>query len=193
MKTTKQTITLTPPIDGVQYEIWKDIEGYNGLYQVSNLGRIKSFHKVTERIKSLVPDKDGYSTVCLCLKGIYRQTKVHRLVAIYFISNPENKPQVNHKNGIKTDNKVENLEWNTQSENSKHAYRTGLSSESLKRNRVAYIREQNGNAILNSLQVSEIRSKYKKYVYSARKLALEYNVSKSCITHIINNTSWKQL
>jgi len=120
-------------------EIWKDIEGYEGLYRVSNLGRIKSLpfeylcghHKTQlmlnqEKIKKLVKSRYGYLLVGLNKNGVCNKTSVHRIVAINFLENPENKKEVNHKNGIKADNRVENLEWNTPSENSKHAFRIGL-------------------------------------------------------------------
>jgi len=105
-------------------EIWKDIKGYKGLYQVSNLGKIKSI----KRNVILIPAKNhkGYLIVSLTKNNDKKTFSLHRLVAETFISNTENKPQVNHINCIKTDNRVCNLEWNTQSENQKHAFANGL-------------------------------------------------------------------
>lgn len=107
-------------------EIWKDIKGYEGLYQVSNLGRVKSLgnggsHKV-ERIKDLQNDTKGYKITRLSKNGVQKTLKVHRLVGEAFIPNPLNLSQINHKNEDKTDNRVENLEFCTNSYN--HDYGT---------------------------------------------------------------------
>lgn len=104
-------------------EIWKHIPDYEGLYQVSNYGRIKSLDKYVNgrnskrllkgKILSLPKEKDGYLVVNLYKNNKGKQFRVHRLVAEVFIPNPNNFPEVNHKNEDKTDNKIENLEWCT--------------------------------------------------------------------------------
>lgn len=117
-------------------EVWKDIVGYEGLYQVSNLGRVKSlkrnkannYGKVPERVlKQQINKKSGgYSQASLCKEGKYKVFFIHRLVARAFIHNPDNKPVVNHKDGNKHNNCVGNLEWCTQKENVLHSFVTGL-------------------------------------------------------------------
>lgn len=100
-------------------EEWRDIAGYEGLYKVSNLGRVKSLgngnsnnsNNCKERILKAGKNSRGYLQVHLCKNGKYKTYKIHRLVAIVFIPNPNNLPQVNHKDENKENNYVENLEW----------------------------------------------------------------------------------
>lgn len=107
-------------------EVWKNISGYAGMYQVSTLGSIKSFARTKPRILKPGTGSHGYSFVILCINNVKNNHLIHRLVAEAFIPNLENKEFVNHKNGIKTDNRVENLEWCTREENERHAWATGL-------------------------------------------------------------------
>ena len=115
-------------------EIWKDIQGYENLYQVSNLGRIKSLDRKVKvgiknndivlhkgKILKLNQKRNGYLSVDLSKEGIVKTISVHRLVAIAFIPNVDNKMQVNHINAKKYDNRVENLEWCSYEENKEHA------------------------------------------------------------------------
>lgn len=114
-----------------EIESWKDIEGFKGRYSVSNLGRVRSNFRIkgprnTIKTNTIILKQgisnSGYSRVNLHSDGKQRCYSVHRLVAKAFIPNPEAKPQTNHKNGIKTDNRLENLEWATRSENQRHRY-----------------------------------------------------------------------
>ena len=108
-------------------EIWRPIKEFEGCYEISNLGRIKSLERidkmnrvVKEKIRKYKINRNGYCQVCLNKNGIKNYFYVHRLVAKTFIPNFKNKSQVNHKNFDKEDNRVENLEWVTCTENNKH-------------------------------------------------------------------------
>lgn len=116
-------------------EIWKDVVGYEGLYQVSNLGRIKRLPSIVKNryIKGglLNPRKHnyGYLSVYLCKNGVCEQWLLHRIVAIAFIPNPKNLPQINHKDSNRRNNFASNLEWVTRSQNIKHAYDNRLNKK----------------------------------------------------------------
>lgn len=107
-------------------EEWRPVKGYEGLYEVSNMGRVKSLHYGKSRILKQITNTNGYMAVDLHKDGTRSPKRVHRLVATAFIPNPHNKPEVNHKDGNKKNNTVDNLEWCTSSYNTKHAYRNGL-------------------------------------------------------------------
>lgn len=109
-----------------QDEVWKDVVGYEGLYRISNRGTVCRLYK-NGKVNFMTPRiLNGYWRVKLCNGNTQKEYFLHRLIAQAFIPNPENKPEINHINGIKTDNRIENLEWVTRSENAIHATKTGL-------------------------------------------------------------------
>ena len=123
-------------------EIWRDVVNYEGLYQVSNFGRIKSFHKNNAKIITPKPDNHGYLRVVLCKNYKKKNRMVHVLVAQAFILNPEGKKQVNHIDGNKKNNRVENLEWLTPSENIAHAFDMGLRKSGCEHHMAKFTAEQ---------------------------------------------------
>ena len=147
-------------------EIFKDIEGYEGLYQISNFGNVRSFRNRKERILKPGLDHKGYNYVSLCVNSKRKNFKVHRLVGKSFIPNPNNNPQINHKNGIKIDNHTLNLEWVTQSENMLHAQKNGFKP----------VGSNAPHAKLIEAQVIDIRNEYKNGVI-ANHLAKKYKVN----------------
>jgi hypothetical protein len=178
-----------------QEEIWKEIPQCKGYYWVSNLGNVKSIDRIIEREyhgnvfmkgKNLKPmiNRKGYGLVDLKTINGRKCVVIHRLVALAFIPNPENKPQVNHINGIKTDNRVENLEWCTNSENQIHAYKNNLS-----RPRRGI---ENGSSKLTNELVLYIRSEKCKNK-KLKEISKELNISTTTISDIKNNKIWKHI
>lgn len=180
-------------------EIWKDIVGYEGFYQVSNLGRVKSLDRTFERkdgkpyfqkgcIIKLKANIHGYKQVNLYRIGKRKTITIHRLVATTFINNEYGKPEINHKNGIKTDNMVYNLEWVTRKENVVHAHNNDL----------AHIRkgEDVNFSKLNKKQIYEIRELYDnrlKNNTSVKEIANMYNITKGYVYMIGKRYYWKHL
>ena len=161
-----------PDLEG---EIWKPYVG-DKRYMVSNIGRVRGIF-----CKLLIPKehRQGY----LCLRIGNKHCLVHRLVAETFIPNPDGKATVNHINGNKADNRVENLEWATQSENNKHAHITGL----CKFTRKQWENLTKGRKITKH-QVRQIKNKYNNGA-SQSELAEEFHISRAQVCRIVNNKS----
>lgn len=113
-------------------ELWVDINGYDGDYQISNFGRVKSKKGYNEKILTNGIDGRGYSFVVLCKNGITKMYRIHRLVGIYFIPNPHNYPCINHKDENKINNHISNLEWCTYKYNANYGTKISRIKKSLK-------------------------------------------------------------
>ena len=173
-------------------EIYKDVIGHEGFYKVSDLGNVKSLSRVVdytrsvsvrpERILKKTTGKIGYEYVTFSVNKIRITKKIHRLVAEAFLPNLDNKPQVNHINGIKTDNLLSNLEWNTAKENIKHCYKIGL-KKGIRGNKSHLSK-------LDYDQVCLIRVEYAKGFLSQQAIAVKYSISRSQVNRIVNNKNW---
>ena len=172
----------------IMEEIWKDVKDYEGYYRISNCGNVKSI-KFTNRygtfsrnfLLNLNITAYGYHAVMLCKNRNNKFIGVHRLVAIAFIPNPENKPCVNHRDFNRTNNNIENLEWVTHRENIVYSISHG---------RRDHLKLENStNCKLSLNDVIHIRSLSGKL--TKRKIAKMYNVCDSNIWRIIHNKTWK--
>jgi hypothetical protein len=174
-----------------EIEIWKDIPNYEGYYKVSNLGRVKRInsitsHNHTRKERVLNQSNDNYRSVSLCKNNIKINFLVHRLVALTFLDKLNNKNFVNHKDGNKHNNNVENLEWCTRKENGEHASKYGL------------VKDQygikNGMNVLSEEEVRDIKLKIKSGI-SAYKVHKYYysHVHQQTIYHIKQEKIWSQI
>lgn len=163
--------------------IWKDVVGYEGLYKVSNTGLIlglKSNTYLKPRNSNL-----GYPRICLYKNRKKHYLSIHRLVAIAFLSNLNNYPEVNHKDGNKENNKVENLEWTTSSENIKHAFKLKL--------RIPLKGEDCPNSKLTEKQVKEIYSLAHNSNLTQKQIGQKYNIRQTTVLKIKKKQRWKHI
>lgn len=167
-------------------EVWKNIKGFEQYYQVSNLGKVRRIEnpKYKSRKNYIIcqqTDKNGYVSVLLSVDGFHKKLLVHRLVAQAFIPNPNNKPIVDHLDFDKLNNKKDNLDWVTQSENCQRAIKAGR----LPNNKG----EKHGMSKLTEKQVIEI----KKSNLSGYQLAKDYNISTQTIYDIRRGKRWRHI
>lgn len=164
----------------MENEIWKPIQGFDS-YLVSNIGRVM---RLGGKVHAMNKSSDGYIRATFRTSRTQCTTKkVHRLVAIAFIPNPNNYPSVNHIDGNKENNAVWNLEWCTHKMNMKHAADTGLTARGVKCNK----------SKLTESQIHAIRQIYDAGLSSQRSLAAKYKVAKNAIKMIVNRKSWKHI
>lgn len=171
-------------------EVWKAIDGYEGLYQVSNLGRVRSLDRIKNnhfykgKVLKELKDRDGYSIVNLYGCKISKTHKVHRLVALAFVANPKNLHQVNHIDENKGNNAASNLEWCTPWYNLTYGSRRG-----------SMVGIRNIKAKLTESDVQEIRRTYKKgdLTFGQSALGKKYGISHTQIGNIVRGESWKSL
>jgi hypothetical protein len=166
-------------------EVWKDIKDFEGLYQVSNLGnvkRLKSKRVLSERLIGRSIDRYGYVKRVLSKNGKNFCFTEHRLVGMTFIENPEDKSTINHINGIKEDNRLENLEWNTNLENKQHAINSGLTNlKGIRHPKCKLTEEQ----VLEIIKIG--------FSQTRTSLSKKYGISRTNVLGIIRGKFWKHI
>ncbi|MBR1807189.1 MAG: NUMOD4 motif-containing HNH endonuclease [Selenomonadaceae bacterium] len=169
-------------------EQWRDVVGYEGLYQVSNRNRMKSFRYGVEKLHLTYPNKDGYLKVGMTKDGKKKSFIFHVLVAQAFVPNPDGKPEVNHIDGNKQNNRPENLEWVTHHENMKHAWRNGL-YEKVRGKRSPRAK------ITNDDDIRYIRRVYTPGhpEFGAKPLAKKFGLSTTAMQGIIHRITYKDV
>ena len=172
-------------LENLLHEEWCDVSGYEGLYQVSNFGRVKSFCKGKVKIRKLVTLSSGYQQISLDKDGKRKCKNVHELVAKAFLTNPENKPIIDHYDRNTANNCIWNLSWVTNSENQRRAVELGSKKCGCDNPRSNFTPEQ----------VREIRRLYVRgsHEFSSVALAKKFGVAISTIKRIVNGKSYKNV
>lgn len=154
-------------------EEWRDVLGFEELYQVSNLGHVRTVKRGEATVMAQEEQRNGYLSVHLRNKGIERRASVHRLVAEAFIPNPDGLRDVNHKNGVKTDNRLENLEWMSHSDNMKHQYQV------LRTGRYGHLYEEPKPLIKNAGMREVLRLWAKVNLIPSNATTIEYHLAET--------------
>jgi hypothetical protein len=178
-------MAVKPKINMQIEETVKDIKGYEGMYAISESGIVysikrkgKGFHNTGRVLKPYV-NIGGYYMVSLYNNHKKKNYFIHRLIAEHFIDNPSNKPFINHKNGVRTDNRIYNLEWATMAENNAHAY--------------SELKKVAAFSKLSKDQVYDIRELKLVFGYSNKYIAETFGVSKQTINRIVNQSTWRHI
>lgn len=187
-------------------EIWKDIKGFEGYYQISNLGRIRSLDRIiemkngkTRKVKGKILKQStsvhGYKVVCFRRNGKKENFRVHRLIGEAFIDNQDNKPFINHIDGDKSNNDISNLEWCTAKENANHAYEFGLKEASNPNKNGLKQGSKHHNSKLTEKEVKFMRENSRKNGGSFKnaELAKLFGITKANVSHIVNGKGWKHI
>tara|TARA_R110000787_G_scaffold273466_1_gene381166 strand:+ start:112 stop:678 length:567 start_codon:yes stop_codon:yes gene_type:complete len=180
-------------------EVWKDVVNYEGYYQVSNTGKIRSVtrvairangreHPINGRELRFKADAKGYFRGAYCVNKKMWTYKVHREVAKAFIPNPENKATVNHRDGNKQNNNVDNLEWNTFAENLKHSFDTGLQDNFIGASKIRQIKKRKLTPEMFTEFVDDRESGF-----THRRLQAKYAIDRKTIYSILKKDTYKDL
>ena len=187
LKEIERNATSWNSIESLPHEIWRDVVGYEGLYQVSNIGRVKSFYSLGERLLTPSSNKSGYMYVVLTKDGVRKSCKVHTLVARAFLPNPENKPVVHHKDSNRSNNRVENLQWVTHQENTAYAVQKG-----------SYDKEGGCDSPFAKLTEEDVRYIRKHYrsrshEFGSNALARKFGVCKNTILNVVGHITYENV
>lgn len=186
-------------MNNIKSEIWKNVTGYEELYKISIDGKVISIQRTTltkggkfrivpKKLLKCHFDKNGYVIAGLCKNGLIKNKKVHRLVALAFIPNIDNKLYVNHKDGNKTNNYISNLEWITAQENTDYARNLGL---------LKFINapkgEKSGASKLKNEDILQIRYLYHTKNISKSEISRPFNIGTTTAHKIIDKITWKHI